>query len=179
MGKKLLVCPLVASRAWLRGGRAIKMNHALTVAVRCSALLSAEGRAQAAEFLALLSGGDGVQTSSQTFEDMPGLTAFINTSANPCVMATFSAGVASLGGAVESIAFRAVLDDVLMEGHADVDGDVRHRTSPPGNGVELMVSYTFWKCDVLSDAHTVKIQWRSVLGNPIAALGRTLTVLGQ
>lgn len=132
------------------------------------------GPAPLKKFLALLSAGDEATTTSLTFEDMPGMTASIRTSASACITATFSGAFDATQRA--TIDLRALLDNTLLEGHRDADDSAVVRIGPEASA---LASYTFWKCDVRSGSHTVRIQWASREGRMVFALSRTLIVEGK
>lgn len=114
-------------------------------------------------FLALLAGSDFVEPSSETFEDVPGLTANFETSADGCVTATLSV---SSGYFIA----RILIDAQLMEGHGSWQVGADELLFATGDAV----SYTVWKCGVARGLHTISVQWK---GGPMLG-GRTLVVLG-
>lgn len=132
-------------------------------------------------FLSMLAGGNDVATTATDFVDMPDMTASISVPGRvpTCITATFSgmfqagqAGVTANG----SVSLRALLDDILMEGHNAFD--VIGEAIPAG--FNIFRSYTFWKCDVAPGAHTVRIQWHTHVGAPaLASRARTLVVEGR
>lgn len=132
-------------------------------------------------FLRLLAGGSDVSTTATEFVDMPDMTASISVSGlvPTCITATFSGMfLAGQGGVTAngSVHLRALLDEILMEGHDASDELVE----PIPAGFNIFRSYTFWKCDVALGAHTVRIQWHTHVGAPaLASRARTLVVEGR
>lgn len=135
----------------------------------------------AARLLGLLSGATDVSTNETNFVDMPDMTASISVPGQvpTCITATFSgmfqAGVGGVTGQ-GSVHLRALLDDILMEGHNAFD----EIGEPILAGFNIFRSYTFWKCDVPPGAHTVRIQWHTHEGAPaLGSRARTLVVEGE
>lgn len=128
-------------------------------------------RQPSVRFLALLSGSEPIQTSSATFEDMPGMTATFQTAADGCVTAALS--ISTQGGLV----LRILLDGDVMEGHGTVTSSEPPSDLIPGElawGGAAAASYSAWKCGVSRGVHTVKVEWK--MSSPLG--GRTLVVQG-
>jgi hypothetical protein len=129
----------------------------------------------------LLAGESTVSTTATDFVDMPDMTAsiLVSESTPTCIIATFSGMFQAGKGGVTgngSVHLRVLLDETLMEGHDDVDELVE----PILAGFNIFRSYTFWKCDVASGTHTVRIQWHTHMGAPaLASRARTLVVEGK